>query len=71
MADMKVFRDAVTVWAAGGPGDPARELAERFGVRTAVLLEGLSDAAAIEALAVRRGRDLAAEGSASCRWAVR
>ncbi|MDT0394888.1 MULTISPECIES: TOPRIM nucleotidyl transferase/hydrolase domain-containing protein [Streptomyces] len=62
MADMRVFRDAVTAWAAGGPGDPARELAERLGVRTAVLLEGLSDAAAVEALAARRGRDLAAEG---------
>ncbi|MFG2512334.1 TOPRIM nucleotidyl transferase/hydrolase domain-containing protein [Streptomyces sp. NPDC048584] len=62
MADMKVFRDAVTAWAAGGTGDPAHELAERLGVRTAVLLEGLSDAAAVEALAARRGRDLAAEG---------
>ncbi|MDT0401436.1 TOPRIM nucleotidyl transferase/hydrolase domain-containing protein [Streptomyces edwardsiae] len=62
MADMRVFRDAVAAWAAGGPGDPARELAERLGVRTAVLLEGLSDAAAVEALAARRGRDLAAEG---------
>jgi hypothetical protein len=31
-------------------------------VRTAVLLEGLSDLAAVEALAARRGRDLAAEG---------
>lgn len=31
-------------------------------MRTAVLLEGLSDLAAVEALAARRGRDLAAEG---------
>ncbi|MFD9903228.1 TOPRIM nucleotidyl transferase/hydrolase domain-containing protein [Streptomyces sp. NPDC059063] len=62
MADMGLFRDAVTAWAAGGPGDPARDLAARLPVRAAVLLEGLSDAAAVDALAARRGRDLAAEG---------
>ncbi|MEU9591150.1 TOPRIM nucleotidyl transferase/hydrolase domain-containing protein [Streptomyces sp. NPDC048219] len=62
MADMEAFRDAVTAWAAGGPGEPARELAGRLDVRTAVLLEGLSDAAAVDALTGRRGRDLAAEG---------
>ena len=62
MADMGAFRDAVTAWAAGGPGDPARELAERLPVRAAVLLEGPSDVAAVEALAASRGRDLAAEG---------
>ncbi|MEU4928680.1 TOPRIM nucleotidyl transferase/hydrolase domain-containing protein [Streptomyces yokosukanensis] len=62
MADMGAFRQAVTAWAAGGPGDPAHELASRLAVRTAVLLEGPSDAAAVDALAARRGRDLAAEG---------
>jgi hypothetical protein len=62
MADMRVFQDAVTSWATGGPDGPARGLAERLGVHTAVLLEGLSDLAAVEALAARRGRDLAAEG---------
>lgn len=62
MADMGAFREAVTAWAAGGPGDPARELAERLGVRAAVLLEGPSDVAAVGALAASRGRDLAAEG---------
>ncbi|MEU8617936.1 TOPRIM nucleotidyl transferase/hydrolase domain-containing protein [Streptomyces sp. NPDC048623] len=62
MADMAAFREAVTAWAAGGPGDPARELAERLPVRTVVLLEGPSDVAAVDALAARRGRDLAAEG---------
>lgn len=62
MADMESLREAVTAWAAGGPGDPARELAARLPVRTAVLLEGLSDAAAVSTLAARRGRNLAAEG---------
>ncbi|WJV44592.1 TOPRIM nucleotidyl transferase/hydrolase domain-containing protein [Streptomyces flavofungini] len=62
MADMGFFQEAVTAWAAGGPGEPARELAERLSVRTVVLLEGPSDAEAVDALATRRGRDLAAEG---------
>ncbi|WP_435610213.1 TOPRIM nucleotidyl transferase/hydrolase domain-containing protein [Streptomyces sp. C10-9-1] len=62
MADMDAFRDAVTGWASGGPDGPARDLAERLGVRTAVLLEGRSDLAAVEALAARHGRSLAAEG---------
>jgi hypothetical protein len=62
MADMRAFQDAVTSWATGGPDGPARDLAGSLGVRTAVLLEGLSDLAAVEALAARRGRDLAAEG---------
>lgn len=62
MADMGAFREAVTAWAAGGAGDRARELAGRLPVRTVVLLEGPSDAAAVDALAERRGRNLAAEG---------
>ncbi|MEU0300710.1 TOPRIM nucleotidyl transferase/hydrolase domain-containing protein [Streptomyces sp. NPDC006175] len=62
MTDMRAFRDAVSDWAAGGPGEPASGLAARLGLRTAVLLEGPSDLAAVEALAARRGRDLAAEG---------
>lgn len=62
MADMESFRQAVTAWAAGGPGEPARELAERLPVRVVVLLEGPSDVAAVRALAARRGRDLEAEG---------
>ncbi|MFB7473790.1 TOPRIM nucleotidyl transferase/hydrolase domain-containing protein [Kitasatospora sp. NPDC056184] len=62
MADMEAFRDAVTGWAAGGPGGPAGEAAGRLGVRTAVLVEGPSDLAAVETLAAREGRDLAAEG---------
>lgn len=62
MAEIRAFRDAVSGWAAGGPGGPASDLAVGLGVRTAVLVEGLSDLAAVEALAARRGRDLAAEG---------
>ncbi|NIY63711.1 TOPRIM nucleotidyl transferase/hydrolase domain-containing protein [Streptomyces malaysiensis] len=62
MTDMGAFREAVTAWAAGGPGGPARELATGLGVRAAVLLEGPSDAAAVDALAERHGRDLAGEG---------
>src|SRR5690606_7922755 len=41
---------------------PARELAARLRVRTAVLLEGSSDAEAVDALARSRGRNLADEG---------
>ncbi|MBF4133277.1 ATP-dependent endonuclease [Streptomyces albidoflavus] len=43
MAETSAFREAVGGWASGGPGERARELAGRLGVRTAVLLEGLSD----------------------------
>ncbi|MEU1146854.1 TOPRIM nucleotidyl transferase/hydrolase domain-containing protein [Streptomyces sp. NPDC005863] len=65
MADMKAFRDAVGAWASGGADGAdaaAGDLAGRLGVRTVVLLEGPSDFEAVEALAERRGRDLAAEG---------
>ncbi|WP_172381224.1 TOPRIM nucleotidyl transferase/hydrolase domain-containing protein [Streptomyces sp. MNP-20] len=62
MSDMGAFREAVIAWAAGGPGDLARELAERLPVQAVVLLEGPSDVAAVDALAASRGRDLAAEG---------
>ncbi|QIQ05042.1 TOPRIM nucleotidyl transferase/hydrolase domain-containing protein [Streptomyces liangshanensis] len=62
MADMGVFREAVVAWAGGGDGGLARELVGRVGVRGVVLVEGPSDAAAVEALAVSRGRDLVGEG---------
>ncbi|MFG3094560.1 TOPRIM nucleotidyl transferase/hydrolase domain-containing protein [Streptomyces sp. NPDC048202] len=62
MADMGAFRDAVTGWVAGASGELARELADRLPVRVVVLLEGPSDAAAVTALAARRGRDLAGDG---------
>ncbi|BFV58029.1 hypothetical protein KCMC57_up31330 [Kitasatospora sp. CMC57] len=62
------FRLAVGEWAAGGVGaaasaDVARGLAGQA-VRTAVLVEGVSDQVALEALAGRHGRDLGAEGIA-------
>lgn len=59
---MGTFQEAVTAWAAGGSGEPARELARELSLQTVVLLEGRSDVAAVNALAERRGRDLAAEG---------
>ncbi|MFC8565120.1 TOPRIM nucleotidyl transferase/hydrolase domain-containing protein [Streptomyces sp. NPDC057245] len=63
MADMGTFRSAVTEWAAAGAtGIPAQDLFDRESVHTAVLLEGPSDAAAVDAMAARHGRDLAAEG---------
>ncbi|CAM5372472.1 TOPRIM nucleotidyl transferase/hydrolase domain-containing protein [Streptomyces atroolivaceus] len=62
MADMGSFREAVTAWAAGGPGEPVYELSGQLSVRTAVLLEGPSDVAAVGALAASRGRDLETEG---------
>ncbi|SCK37613.1 TOPRIM nucleotidyl transferase/hydrolase domain-containing protein [Streptomyces sp. WMMB 322] len=62
MDGMGEFREAVTAWAAGGHGGPARELAARLPVRTAVLLEGPSDVAAVSALAAARGRNLDEEG---------
>ncbi|MFG1913326.1 TOPRIM nucleotidyl transferase/hydrolase domain-containing protein [Micromonospora sp. NPDC048898] len=59
------FRGAVRVWAAGGAdaaaaATVARELAGDLS--TVVLVEGFSDQCAVEALAERRGRDLAGEG---------
>jgi hypothetical protein len=66
---MTRFVRAVVGWGARGPAAAeaaaaARELAAVTDVRTVVLVEGVSDRAAVEALAVRRGRDLAAEGTA-------
>ncbi|MFG2821556.1 TOPRIM nucleotidyl transferase/hydrolase domain-containing protein [Kitasatospora sp. NPDC048365] len=57
MADMQRFREAATGWVMLGAAPP-----DAAAVRTAVLVEGLSDLAAVEALAAGRGRDLAAEG---------
>ncbi|MFD8211089.1 TOPRIM nucleotidyl transferase/hydrolase domain-containing protein [Streptomyces sp. NPDC059695] len=63
MADTRAFQDEMSRWAAGGSdGEAARGLAVDLGLRTAVLLEGPSDVAAVAALAATRGRDLAADG---------
>ncbi|WP_405736533.1 ATP-dependent endonuclease [Streptomyces sp. NBC_00028] len=63
MTDMGAFRDAVAAWVGGGgDGGSVAELAALLPVRTVVLLEGLSDVAAVNALAARRGRDLEADG---------
>lgn len=56
-------------WAAGGRGAPpgagaAHALAAGVGSRAVVLVEGISDRFALEALAERRGRALDAEGVA-------
>lgn len=59
---MSSFQDAVAAWVAGGSGEPAHELATLLSVRGAVLLEGPSDVAAVNALAESYGRDLASEG---------
>lgn len=65
MYEMERLRDAIVTWAAGRDGaeesgDVVRGLA---GVaRTVVLVEGVSDLAALDALADRRGRDLDEEG---------
>jgi hypothetical protein len=52
-------RESLVSWAAGGDGAAVRELA--VGLRKVALVEGVSDQAAVERLAVRRGRDLDAE----------
>lgn len=67
MDEITRFRDAAVAWAAGGAAAPAAEATARRlvadgGVRTVVLVEGVSDRAAVEALAARRGRLLDAEG---------
>ncbi|MEV4191133.1 TOPRIM nucleotidyl transferase/hydrolase domain-containing protein [Streptomyces toxytricini] len=63
MTDTGIIRDTVTGWAEGHGADGAvRRLVEAGGVRTAVLVEGRSDLAALEALAARFGRALDAEG---------
>ncbi|WP_046732441.1 TOPRIM nucleotidyl transferase/hydrolase domain-containing protein [Streptomyces humi] len=59
---MDTFRAAVGAWFRGGVDGPARESADRLGVRTAVLLEGPSDVAAVDAVAALLGRNPAAEG---------
>jgi hypothetical protein len=62
---MARFREAVVEEAARGrsaPGSDLRRSAIDAGVTSVVLVEGVSDQVALEALAVRRGRDLDAHG---------
>ncbi|WP_344771567.1 ATP-dependent endonuclease [Aeromicrobium panaciterrae] len=56
---MSRLRDAIVDAAAGRDGEDVRELVGS--ARTVVLVEGVSDVAALEHLAVRRARDLHAE----------
>ena len=63
MGTIDRFRDDAIRWAADGAegvltGTAVREI----GLRTAVLVEGVSDRVAVEGLAARTGRDLDAEG---------
>jgi len=57
---MTHLREALVAWAAGADVAAAREPSS--GLRAVALVEGVSDQAAVERLAVRRGRDLDAEG---------
>lgn len=58
---MRAFEHAVAAWSAGDAAAPAPP----GSVDVAVLVEGASDRAAVEALADTQGRSLAADG-----WAV-
>ncbi|MEO3807508.1 TOPRIM nucleotidyl transferase/hydrolase domain-containing protein [Sphaerisporangium sp. B11E5] len=66
MRELERFRDAVRGWVAGGVDAPAAaEVARELtgdGLAAVVLVEGVSDQSAVEALAARRGRDLPGEG---------
>jgi hypothetical protein len=66
--DKQRFQLAAVESLAGGGEAPlvaaAHALAASVDPQTVVLVEGMSDKAALEALAARRGRDLAAEGIA-------
>lgn len=68
MHDVERFRRAAVSWIAGvatrESAAVAREVTALGRVRTVVLVEGDSDAAAVQRLAERRGRDLAAEAVA-------
>lgn len=68
MDELRRFGLALDAWAAGGAeADAAAAVARELAggsVRTIVLVEGTSDQIALEALAVRHGRDLGAEGVA-------
>jgi len=63
-SDMHRFRDAAITWAAAANGAAEAELVVRSlapTINTVVLVEGPSDAVAVETLAARTGRDLESE----------
>jgi hypothetical protein len=61
--ELETFRAAVRAWAASGDSDAeATARTAVAGVRSVVLVEGVSDQRAVETLAGRRGHDLVAEG---------
>ena len=66
--DQDWFAARAEAWAAQAGGRQlaaaVASLPDDVGLRTAVLVEGASDRAALEVLAARRGRDLSAEGVA-------
>ncbi len=62
MFDADRFRAALSAWAAGDPAAAEAARARAAGLTTIILVEGVSDLAALEALASLRGRDLAADG---------
>jgi hypothetical protein len=69
MNDKQRFQLAAVESLAGGGGAPlvaaaAHALAASVDPRTVVLVEGISDQVALQAIAERRGRDLATEGIA-------
>ena len=66
MRNLERFRAAVGTWAAGGANAPAGgvviDALAGDGPVAVVLVEGISDLQAVEALAARQDRDLAGEG---------
>ncbi|WP_247597203.1 TOPRIM nucleotidyl transferase/hydrolase domain-containing protein [Leifsonia sp. PS1209] len=65
-AEVRAFEHAVSAWAAGvAPPPVAPSPGGGGGIDTAILVEGASDRAAVEALAELHGRELPGEG-----WAV-
>ncbi|MPV36328.1 ATP-dependent endonuclease [Georgenia subflava] len=61
MDELAIFREVLTTGAVGGTAAGTQVRLRETGVRAVVLVEGVSDQAAVEALAERLGRDLAAE----------
>ena len=63
---MRHVRGTLVTWAAAGSSELVpglRELAAQTGLKTAVLVEGVSDQVAIETLVARHDRNLDAEGT--------